>query len=160
MVAKSITYEERRGKQKSYATAIWTSFGPMRSLDLKRSNFREAWLRPGPHVDHMHRDAVAAYKAVEPLRVNPLKQLAIVRIDWDLSFHKTPLPLCCCLGFEIARATPHPSRDAGWSLFGRSRQSAMNGVLPRLVGLSHEEGLVSIAKSRIEQPSDGQRRRP
>ena len=28
MVAKSITYEERRGKQKTCTTAIWTSFGP------------------------------------------------------------------------------------------------------------------------------------
>jgi hypothetical protein len=60
MVAGSITYEETRGKQKTCTTAIWTSFGPHAlfhaCLDLERSNFRESWLRPGPHVgDHIHR---------------------------------------------------------------------------------------------------------
>jgi len=54
MVAGSITYEETRRKQKTCTTAIWTSFGPHAlfhaCLDLERSTFRDAWLRPGPHV--------------------------------------------------------------------------------------------------------------
>jgi hypothetical protein len=60
MVSKPIAYEESCGKQKTCATAIWTSFGPHAlfhaCLDLKRSKFQDPWLRPGPHVAaHMHR---------------------------------------------------------------------------------------------------------
>ena len=44
MVPKLIAYKESHGKQKSCATAIWTSFGPHAlfhaCLDLKRSNLR------------------------------------------------------------------------------------------------------------------------
>jgi len=32
--------------------------------------------------------AVEAYKAVEPLRVDPLNQLAVVRVQRDLSLHE------------------------------------------------------------------------
>lgn len=54
MASKSIAHSRSYKKQKTSATTFWTAFGPHAlscgGLDLKRSTFRDAWLRPGPQV--------------------------------------------------------------------------------------------------------------
>jgi len=53
-------------------------------------------------------------------------------------------------GSLVPYAYTSPEGDAGWSLFGRSRQSVMErGALTRPREFSHQEKLLSIAKSRF-----------
>jgi len=79
-------------------------------------------------------DAVETDQAIQTLLVNPLKELAVVRVERDLSFHARTRHL-------------REMRDGVFSDGPGSPQWI--GALPRLRGFSHDERLLSIAKSRV-----------
>ena len=80
------------------------------------------------------RHAIEADKPIKTLGVNPLEELAVVRVERDLSFHTRTLHL-------------REMRDGVYS--DGPGSPLWIGALPRPREFSHQERLLSIAKARL-----------